>query len=57
MMTASRQVDGVAKLLSKSDIERLKAPAAKPKVLEGECLGPIVFPPQASDVPKALAPK
>ena len=43
MMTASRQVDGVAKLLGKADIERLKAPTVKPKLLEAEPLASTDF--------------
>eukprot|EP00438_Fugacium_kawagutii_P022896 Skav224158 [mRNA] locus=scaffold2007:112782:115211:+ [translate_table: standard] len=38
MMTAPRQVDGVAKILTKSDTERLKNPTVKPKVLEAETI-------------------
>ena len=38
MMTAPRQVDGVAKILTKSGTERLKNPAVKPKLLQAEFL-------------------
>lgn len=38
MMTAPRQVDGVARILNKSDTERLKNPAIKAKLLEAEFL-------------------
>ena len=38
MMTAPRQVDGVAKILTKNDTERLKNPAVKPKLLQAEFL-------------------
>ena len=39
MMTASRQIDGVARVLCKSDVERLKSPTIRPKVVEGEFPG------------------